>query len=399
MNKRIIIVTLVSILVIAPTAVLADQHMRDQQDSQGGMDGSVGSYQASHVGFDAKQNSVVNFSVGGQQIFESFSVVAKSDTETQSGGTIGVGVGLGEVTNIAKSAMSMRSQTDKNAVLETESGADIKIHNNDRGIITVTPSENSQIANINISPNTRATTETDKKVVITKEDNSEGVFLIVGDGEVTVNNNRNVIADIEQNRKLVYRDYKQQRSDDDRQQENLISNQNATAEVYIEQTDNQYRSNIVQYGDTTVETTDQRQGQINLSVDRTQNQGKIILTTISNQAINPTNNISVQIDGETITQVETYNQLQSSIQQDNPSFLINQQSSTQSVSDIAIAIDHFSTRQITIQEKEDTQQQDDDSQQTDDTQQDEQQQPGFGVIAGLIAILTTTIYILKRQKQ
>lgn len=408
MKESILILSLIGVLTISPGIVFASSHM----------EGSANTHQLTHLSFKTTQDALVDYKVDGQTVFSSISVGSKSETESRSGGTIGVGMDLGSITNIVKSSVSIQSKTNTNAILTTESGAHIKAHDNTHGILVVTPGEDSQIASINVSSSTTVQKENNKKVIITKENGDQGIFLVVGDGQATVNNNGNITADLASNSKLVFRDYNGKRDRQDKQKEQLITNQQAAAEVYIDHTNDQYRSDIVQYSDDTkIEVKKKTSGQINMTADRTQSQGKIILTSVSQQAIDATNQIDVIVDGELATQAQSYNELQTAIKQgSNSKYLVRQKSDTKATTDVAIAVNHFSTRQITIEEQdhqEQNNQQDvtqgetqdemdqqgegqNDSQdrQNQDSQNEESQnQSGFGILAGIVALTISLFFI------
>jgi len=272
----------------------------------------------------------------------------------------------------------------------------MEAHDNSRGILVVRSGGDSQYVTVNVSSSSQAKSEGDQRVVVSSDDGTQGTFIIVGDGEVTVNEQGNLSADLESDDRLVFRSYSEGRTEEDEQEEQLISDGQAAAEVYVMESSeqgNEFAADVVQYSeDTTVEVTQQSEGTVRMTADRSQDQGKVIITSLSEQAISSVEDLQVTVDGEAATEASSYSDLESAIGSDSSKFLVRQQSSAQASADVLVAVNQFSTREITMSEDGDGS----DGSGTDGTdgsdgdggqETTDADGPGFGPIAALIALV------------
>jgi PGF-CTERM protein len=363
-------------------------------------------YAGTHVEFKTTSNAIVDYSVDGNTVFQSVKVQSQSTAENR--GNVRAGAGLSAVTDIAGAALSLDSQTEVSAMMTAESGAAMEAHDNSRGILVVRSGGESQYVTANVSSSSKAESESDQRVVVTSEDGTQGTFIVVGDGEVTVNDQGNVSANLGSDGKLVFRSYSEGRNEEDERKEQLISEGKAAAEVYVMQTGDQgseFAADVVQYGeDTTVDVTQQTEGTVQMTAERSQKHGKIIITSVSEQAISSVENLQVTIDGEAAAEASSYSDLESAIGSDTSRFLVRQQSGAQASADVLVAVDHFSTREITMSEDGDGS----DSSETNETNgsdgEGDQEAtdaggPGFGPIAALIALVSVAALAVARRRQ
>ena len=370
-------------------------------------------YAGTHIEFETTSEAIANYSVNGNTVFESMKVQSQSGAESR--GDVQAGVGLSAVTSITGAALSLESQTEASATVTAESGATMEAHDNSRGILVVRSDGESQYVTVNVSGSAETESESDQRVVVTNENGAEGTFIVVGDGEVTINDQGNVSANLESNGKLVFRSYSDGRNEDDERKEQLISEGKAAAEVYVMQKSEQggeLAADVVEYGEgTTVEVTQQTEGTVQMTADRSQQEGKIIITSVSEQAISSVEDLQVTVDGEAAAEASSYSDLEGAIGSDTSKFLVRQQSSAQASADVLVAVNQFSTREITMSEdgsdSEDSDGSGSDSTDSSDegtTATDEDRGttatngPGFGPVVALSALVAVVVLALARRR-
>ena len=167
---------------------------------------------------------------------------------------------------------------------------------------------------------------------------------------------------------------------------------------------NEFAADVVQYSeDTAVKVTQQSEGTVRMTADRSQDQGKIIITTVSEQAISSVEDLQVTVDGEAATEVSSYSDLESAIGSDSSKFLVHQRSSAQASANVLVAVNQFSTREITMSEDGDGS----DGSGTDGTdgsdgdggqETTDADGPGFGPIAALIALVAVAALAVARRR-
>jgi hypothetical protein len=333
-------------------------------------------YSGANIEFETTGNAVADYAVDGNVIVENVTVQSASEADS------GVDAGLESTTAIDAAGLEIDSQARAGATIRSESGAEMETHDNQRGIVQIRADSESQVVNVNVSG--EAESESDERVVVTKDDGSQGTFIVVGDGEVVVNEDGEVNAEIEQGSELVYRQYDGERSDDDEETERMIQNGTATAEVYVQQSQDggeQTVADAVEYGeDTSVEIKSASENQINMTVERSQSQGKVILTTVSDSAFENTEDLTVTVDGEAAAQADSYSAVrQSAAEGDEPRYYVSQSSSAEATTDVAIGIDHFSTRNVAMSS--------DGSDDGGDGGMTDGDGAGFGPIVALLAVV------------
>ena len=370
-------------------------------------------YAGTHIEFETTSEAIANYSVNGNTVFESMKVQSQSGAESR--GDVQAGVGLSAVTSITGAALSLESQTEASATVTAESGATMEAHDNSRGILVVRSDGESQYVTVNVSGSAETESESDQRVVVTNENGAEGTFIVVGDGEVTINDQGNVSANLESNGKLVFRSYSDGRNEDDEQKEQLISEGKAAAEVYVMQKSEQggeLAADVVEYGEgTTVEVTQQTEGTVQMTADRSQQEGKIIITSVSEQAISSVEDLQVTVDGEAAAEASSYSDLEGAIGSDTSKFLVRQQSSAQASADVLVAVNQFSTREITMSEdgsdsedsndsgSDSTDSSDEETTATDDDRGTTATNgPGFGPVVALSALVAVAVLALARRR-
>lgn len=357
-------------------------------------------YAGTHVSFDMENGAIADYSVDGTTVVDS--VAVQSVSKSRSSGNVGANVDLATVTNFQAAGLSVQSSASSSthATLKSDSGATVKAHDNDCGIMVVEASGESQFVRANLSAGSSAEQSGEQRVVVTKESGQSGAFLVVGDGKVTVNDDGNVSAELSEGSKLVYRQYDGERSDSDEKQEQLITDGTATAEVYYQQAeesgdDGQQRTaDVVNYSEsTTVEVTERSADRVNMTVERAESQGKVVLVSVSEAAMKNAQNAQVTVDGEAAVEASSYSEVESATQGGESSkYLVESSSSAEAATDVVVGINHFSARQLSIQSSDEGTATDEGSSHGTTSGEDATDEPtdgsgpGFGAVGAIAAL-------------
>lgn len=355
------------------------------------------SYTGTHVAFETTDSGVVDYTVGNQVVLESVAV--------QSTERAGVGLSLSAVTSLPSAAVSIDQTSETQATMTSESGAEMTANDNSRGILVVRASGSGQYVMANLSGESNASQADDDRVVVTTAEGSQGTFIVVGDGRVTVNDEGNVTAKLGEDGRLVYRQYDGERTKSDKEQEELIASGSAAAEVYLQDAGddgNETTANVVNYSDdTTVKVTERSRNTVNMTVDRTETEGRVIITSVSDRTFESAEDIQVAVDGEAAARANSYSDLAAATQGGAQSkYLVEQSSGAQAGAEVVVGINHFSERTVTMTSGEDgttaTATGTDDGE--DDTEGTTGTVPGFGVAAMLAALaaLGAALYAHRR---
>ena len=363
-------------------------------------------YSGTFVEFQTNSNAVADYAVDGSVIVEN--VTAQSASETDGG----IGVGASSSTSIDGSGVSSQNSAGAKASVAFESGTEMEANDNQRGVATFTATDGEQVVQANVSG--QAESEGDSRVVVTSDDGAQGTFFIVGDGEVTTSEDGRVMASVQEDSQLVYRQYNEERSDEDETQERMIQNGTATAEAYVYgsaesggEAENEGTS-VVEYQDTDVEIQERSESRINMTAERTESQGKVIITTVSDETFGSAESTEVFVDGEAAAEADSYGEVQQATQDgDNSRYLVRQSSSAQAATDVVVGINEFSERQVSMQSADDGGEMtetedgsmDDEMTETEDGSMDDGSDgdgAGFGVIAALVALAATLVAVRSR---
>jgi len=407
-DNKLPAVALTALLVlaaVAPAAMAASSQQR--------------AYAGSNVSFDTTSTTVVDYAVDGETMMESVRV--QSGSTVESGLDVGVGADVAAVTDFAGAGLSMSAESETSATITAESGAEMRAHDSTHGILVVdSGGEDSQYVGVNLSSSTEAESESDSRVVVTTDDGAKGTFVVVGNGSVAVNDEGNVTAKLASDSRLVFRAYSEERTEDEKRQEELIADGTAAAEVYVRESgeaSDEFAAGVANYSqDTAVEVTQTTEGTVNMTAERAESEGRVIVTSVSEAVISSTEDLSVTVDGEAAVRASSYSELESAADGgDTSKFLVRQQSNAQASADVLVAVNHFSERTVTVSDDGDSADDggstdddgssdgptdtdsddasggdnDDDSTEggTDGTDTSTPGAPGFGVGAAVIALL------------
>lgn len=390
MSARKLIAALVAVAIVG--SVFAPAATAAQTNAYGG----------SHIAFDTTNNAVVDYSVDGDTVFESVKVQSKSTAESNSG--IEIGGDLAAVTGFVGAAVSVEASSTTSATVTAESGATLTAHDNHNGILVVRSGSNSQFVEVNVSSESEVHAESDGRVVVESASGTTGTFIVVGDGDVTVNEDGNVSAELASHSKLVFRTYPEGRDEADKTQEKLIAEGKAAASVYVMQKSDSSSEtvvDVVQYSqNTSVEVTQRTESSVTMSAERAKHEGKIIITSVSKAVIESTDDMSVMVSGNAAVRASSYSELESAIGSDTSKFMVQQESSVDATADVLVSVNHFSERQVTMQDSSE-----DGDTGTATTSADDSPEtttsgstgPGFGVVLAVLSIVAVAIAALYRS--
>ncbi|MDJ1432381.1 hypothetical protein [Halostagnicola sp. A-GB9-2] len=378
-------ITAIALVVLLTTATLSVAAVggaagAGAQESTQSADADGEAYVGTHVEFETSSNAVTGYSVGGEEVFENVSVESQSDHDSEAG--IGGSTGLSAVTNISGLGLELGAQTETRAEIGTEGSASMSVHDSDRGILTVNAGGESQYVEATLSGESNATAESDGDVVVVESDNRSGAFMVAGNGEVDVNDNGDVTAELESDSTLVYRSYDDgERDDAAQEQERLIADGTATAEVYADEQDGERVADVATYGqDIAVETQAESEDRLEMTAERAESEGTVIITTVSEAALagaESADDLEVTVDGEVAAEASSYSELEGAIGGDESAYMVTQSSEADAAADVLIGINHFSERDVAVQNASG----DDDGALGDSV-------PGFGVGVSIAALLS-----------
>lgn len=228
---------------------------------------------------------------------------------------------------------------------------------------------------------------------------TQGVIVVIGDGTATVNEEGNVVANVADGSALVYRQYASERSENERAQERMIANGTAAAEVHVtapSDGNDQPTADVIQYEeDTTVNVEMASDTAIEMTADRDGTDGRVVISSVSEAAFDATGDVTVTVDGEAATRAETASGLRTAADGgSNSAFMVRPATTTAASTDVVIAINHFSERELAITS-------DDDGTQTsgeDDVSTTSEDAPGFGVPVAIVALVGAALIAMRRRR-
>jgi hypothetical protein len=300
-------------------------------------------YSGAHVSFQADGGTVTNYTVEGDTVATALQVQSTSDVESDLG--IGVEGDLSAVTDFAAAELSFDARTEASATVSAESGATLRAHDYEHGTLVVDSGGESQYVGLNLSAESRVDVESDQRAVVTTGNGTEAAVLVAGGGEVTVDEEGNLTATVAADGKLVVRSY-DDRSEEDREEERLIVEGEAAAEVYVDEQESGTVSGSVTYDANTSVTVEQRsEGKVEATVDRSQHDGKVVVVS----GVDAETSLTASVDGEAAAKVSGYSELRAATDGGSTSkYMV--QGSADAEATVLVAVNHFSERQVTVSE-------------------------------------------------
>lgn len=306
-------------------------------------------YTGTHVAFETTGSAVTNYTVDDTTVLSSVQV--KSASKAESDGDVSVGGSLSAVTDLAVQGLSLSSQSKASATVSTEGSASMKAHDNTHGILVVSSGDGENYVVANVSGDGSASAESSSVVTVTKGGETKGAFVVVGDGEATVNEQGDVSAKLGSNSKLVFRAYSDgERDDSDKKQEQLISEGKVAGEVYATvESSGEVTMDTVSYGqETTIETKQTAENEVQVTADRAESKGKVIVTSVSEKAVGSVEDISVTVEGSAAAEASSYSELTGAIGSDQSKFMVANSADASAKADVLVAVNHFSEKTYTI---------------------------------------------------
>ncbi|USZ71561.1 PGF-CTERM sorting domain-containing protein [Natronosalvus halobius] len=349
-------------------------------------------YAGSHLEFEASGSALTNYAVGGETVFSSVAV----DSQSNAGVGGGAGIDLGTVVSLEGAGLSVSAESQTKTRIESESGATLSAHDNERGILVVRAGGDAQVVEAQLGENVQASAEGDGERVFVEGDERNGVFLVIGDGDVTVNEEGNVAASLEGESTLVFRSYADgERTDETKSQEQLIADGSAAAEVYVEQRDGETVADAVTYGeDLTLEAKQEGERRVDVTVDRAIEEGTIVMTTVEEETVGTLEDLEVRVDGEAAAQASSHSELESAIGGEESAYMVSQHAEAEATATVYVAFNHFSERTASIDGSGA-----DDGSSDDDTGSSAESDglPGFGALGALLGLLGTGVVARLRR--
>lgn len=352
-------------------------------------DASSETYAGTHLSFETTGDALASYTVSGDQLITSVEVESASDAQQR--GLLGVGVALVSVTNVQASALEVSTESQTSVHVTSDTGATFEAHDSPRGHLLVRAEDDGQVVTANVSSDAEVEQASDGKVVVTKDDGTQATFIVIGDGDVTVNEDGHVTAKLEQGSTLAYQQYDDER---DERREALLADGTVAAEVYVTvdaEGDGELVADVVQYGqDTTVEILTHSENEVHLTAERAESEGRIIITSVSEQAMESAGDLEVMVDGEAATQVESMSELEAAAAGgENSAYMVRHASTADASAEVLVAVNHFSERDIVMQT-------DGDSPDDDENDGVAEENPGFGAAIAGIAIALAAIIAARR---
>lgn len=396
-----------SLLAVTGTAVAVED---DDDDSE--------VFAGTHLAFSVEGSAIASYELGGTETFSEVRV------ESQSEAAVDVGAGLDAVADIEGAGLSMSAEAETNAQIEAESGAELLAHDTKQGHLVVEAGGDDQVVEAELSA--EASAEADGDAVVVENGQYEGAFVVAGEGSVEVNSEGDVVADLDGDATLVFRAYAAgERTDVTELEESQIADGTASVDLHVEQRADETVAEAVTFGqETSAEAHAEAEGTVEVAVERAVSEGTVVITTVERAVLDASSGLDVTIDGEVVTEAETQVDLLAAAQGGEPTFMIGQE--TEAEATVYVGVDHFSERQVEMQEADDGDDYDDgdddgaddaeddyaddhddgddyddsaDDHADDDTPShddaDDDSIPGFGVVVALIALLSAAALAMR----
>ncbi|MFB6188346.1 MAG: hypothetical protein ABEI57_00535 [Halapricum sp.] len=308
---------------------------------------AVEAYSGSHVTFGTNDSALVDYAVGGDTVASSVKVQSESQVESNLG--LGMNADLESMTSFSGAGLSMQSSAQASASITADSGATIEAHDYSHGTLVVNADQSQYVA-LGLNSSSDAQAESDQRVLVTTDDGTKAAVMVVGDGNVTVNEDGNVTADVKADSKLVVRSYSEERTESDQQTEQMIVNGTAAAEVYADQQNGQQVAGTISYNsDTDVNVEQQTESTVNMTVDRAQHEGTVVIASASQFAAESTDDVAVRVDGEAAAKASSYSELRAAADGGSTSkYMVKNSASAKANAEVLVAVNHFSKRSVSM---------------------------------------------------
>lgn len=295
-------------------------------------------YDGTHLSLEIDDRAVTNYAVGDERVAASIRMQAVADVTNGSEGDLE----LSGVSNLGGAAIQSEQEGEADMTVMTPT-AQLVAHDNPRGVFVVQPDE-PQYVQIDLASEAEVTDETDSAITVTTENGTEGTFFLIGDGDLTVNQNDSVVSRVEDDSRLVFRAYPGGKSDDHERQERLIRNEQAIADVYVMGSGVDSTVDTVAYATGASVTGEQADPEgVQVNVDYPDGEGGIVMTSISTDIV-AADGLVVAVDDEELAAAASYDELESAVGGDRSQYLVAEGSGGEASTDVLVAVDEFSGR-------------------------------------------------------
>lgn len=382
MSKRH--VALAALVVLASLVPMAAATTVAQSDSQSGAQAEGAAYAGTHVAFESNGSALVDYSVDGDTIASTVEVQSASEVE----GGLGLGANADAVTAIPGAALGIESTADAAARVQVDSGATIEAHDHSHGTLVV-DADSEQYVALGLNASSEAEAESEKRALVTTDNGSTAAVMVVGEGNVTVNDDGNLTAAVGADSKLVVRSYSEERTDADERTEELIVEGTAAAEVYVDEQDGETVTGTVTYdSNTTVEFDSRTESTVNMTVERTEHEGKVVVASASQFSAESAEDVTVRVDGDVAAQASSYSDLRAATNNGSTSkYMVRNSASAEADAEVLVGVNHFSERSVSMSDSGSSGDGSDASNDSDADATTSGDGPGFGVVAALLALV------------
>lgn len=388
-GRAIGVIAVVLLASAAPAALAASGGSAAIEDSATSAQTSAGA--GASVDFETTGSAVVDYAVDGETVAESVRVQGESAVE--SGLSLSADVGLQAVTGIAGADLSIASDTGLQTTVQADSGATLTSHADDHGSLVIAGGDESQYVEVGLAESASAEADGENRVVVTEDDGTTATVLAVGDAAVDVNDDGNVTGNVDGDGRVVVRAYPDGRDDGDRAVEDLLANGESAASVYL----TGEGDGAVTYDDSTSASVEERtEGHVELAVERTVQEGTVVVTSAAEETFASAEDVEVTVDGEAAVEAASMADLrQAADDGETSSYVVRGAGDADATVQVLVAVDHFSTRQITVSDDADSGDDagagsdgDDGSPGNGDEDTTGADGPGFGALGAVTALLT-----------
>jgi ABC-type multidrug transport system ATPase subunit len=176
----------------------------------------------------------------------------------------------------------------------------------------------------------------------------------------------------------------------------------------------------VTYGqNTTVDAAQRTEGRVDMTVNRTAHEGRVVVTHVSDETFESADDVAVAVDGDAAASASSYTELrQAASGGETSKYMVEQSSAASADADatVFVGINHFSTRDVTMTDSDsdtsssdtdtpsdDSDTSDGDSESSNDDSSDDVgtssgNGPGFGGAAVLLALISMTGFSVARRR-
>jgi PGF-CTERM protein len=133
-----------------------------------------------------------------------------------------------------------------------------------------------------------------------------------------------------------------------------------------------------------------------MTAERAQEEGTVVITSVSEAALAASDSLEVTVDGEAAVEASSHAELREAADGgDSSAYMVRQSGSAEATADVFVAVNHFSERQIAVSDGDDSDSSDgettSDGSDDGDGASDGGGQPGFGVTAAIIALISVAL--------